>query len=147
MTAIELLKKDHREALGLIEELQNGNSDSQLRGQALERFGQLKAALSLHTMLEEQVFYHSFANLKETEGLIEDSYDEHRKVDSLLVKLCQPTNDWHAQLRQLKAEIQHHINREENELFPRAERLLGEKQLNEMGRQIQNVKQGKAVTA
>ena len=147
MTAIELLKKDHREAMGLIEELQNGNSDSQLRGQPLERFGQLKAALSLHTIFEEQIFYHSFANLKGTEDLIKDAYAEHRKVDSLLVKLCQPTNDWHAQLGKLKAELQHHIDQEENELFPKAERLLGQKQLNEMGRQIQNVKQGKAVTA
>ena len=147
MTAIELLKQDHDEAMEMIERLELVERGAQLRGSNLELFGQLKSALTLHTLIEEQVFYHSLANLKETEELIKKSYDEHRTVDELLVKMSAPSQDWRVALGELKAAFRRHVREEENELFPKAERLLGAQRLQEMGRQITNIKRGKAATA
>jgi hemerythrin-like domain-containing protein len=147
MTAIELLKQDHEEAMGMVERLELVEQGAQLRGSNLALFGWLKSALTLHTLIEEQILYHSLANLKETEELIKKSYDEHRTVDGLLVKMSAPSQDWRVALGKLKAALQHHISEEENELFPKAERLLGARRLEEMGRQIMNIKRGKAATA
>jgi len=147
MTAIELLKQDHDEAMGMIERLELVEHGAQLRGSNLALFGSLKSALVLHTLIEEQIFYHSLANLKETEELIKKSYDEHRTVDDLLVKMSAPSQDWRVALGELKAALQRHIREEENELFPKAERLLGARRLQEMGTQIRNIKRGKAATA
>jgi hemerythrin superfamily protein len=147
MTAVELLKRDHREASGMIEQLQSTEGGLTAGGAKLELFGKLKAALSLHTSMEEQIFYHALANLEETRDLIQESYKEHRQVDELLVKMSQPSGEWESQLDDLKGKIEHHVEEEEGELFPKAERLLGEARLEEMGRQMEQIKQGKSAQA
>ena len=84
MTAIEFLKTQHREVLAMIETLEQRNGNA-LDSASLEIFGKLKSALVFHTAVEEQVFYHEFANDPATENLIDDAYIEHRTVDELLV--------------------------------------------------------------
>jgi hemerythrin-like domain-containing protein len=96
--------------------------------------------------MEEQAFYHSLANLQETNELIKGAYEEHRKVDELLVKMTTAKN-WKPLLGDLKAQISHHVQEEEGELFPHAERLLPQNLLKEMGRQLENMKEGKAAIA
>src|ERR671924_172882 len=108
MTATELLKRDHREALGMIEKLQNTEGALTAGGAKLELFGKLKSALSLHTSMEEQIFYHALANLEETRELIQESYKEHRQVDELLVKMSAPSDEWESQLDDLQGKIEHH---------------------------------------
>jgi iron-sulfur cluster repair protein YtfE (RIC family) len=147
MRAIELLKQDHDEAMRMIEQLERVEQGAQLRGSNLALFGRLKSALTLHTLVEEQILYHSLANLEETKELIKGSYDGHRTVDELLVKMSAPSQEWRAALSELKTALQHHVREEEGALFPKAERLLGGQRLQEMGRQITNIKRGKAATA
>jgi len=147
MTAIELLKQDHDEAMMMIEQLERVEQGAQLRGSNLALFGRLKSALTMHTLVEEQILYHSLANLEETKEMIKESYDGHRTMDELLVKMSAPSQDWRAVLGELKAALQHHVREEESELFPKAERLLGGQRLQVMGRQIKNIKRGKAATA
>lgn len=147
MKATELLKQDHDEAQELIEQLEEMESGEPLQGPTLELFGKLKSALALHTLVEERVFYHPLANLPETQDLIHEAYTEHRAVDELLVKMSQPGGDWEAQLSDLKDMLEDHIEEEENDLFPKAERLLGEDQLDQIGREIENMKEGKAAIA
>ena len=144
MTAIEFLKAQHREAMALIETLENGNGRA-LNPAGLQIFGKLKSALVFHTTVEEQLFYHEFANNAATKDLINDAYSEHRRVDELLVKLTTATPDKFAGLLQeLKNEIAHHVDEEENDLFPKAERLLGPQKLAEMGLQLEQIKKGKS---
>lgn len=147
MTATEILKRDHDEAMQMIEQLESAEDGAQLQGANLELFGKLKGALGLHTLVEERVFYHPLANLPETQELIKESYKEHREVDELLVKMSSPTDDWKAVLSDLKSKIEHHVEEEEGELFPLSEQLLGRDQLEAMGREIENMKKGKSVIA
>ena len=81
MTAIELLKQDHDEAMMMIERLERVEQGAQLRGSNLALFGRLKSALTMHTLVEEQILYHSLANLEETKEMIKESYDGHRTMD------------------------------------------------------------------
>ena len=147
MTATEILKQDHDEVAGMIEQLESAEDGAQLQGSNLELFGKLKSALALHTLVEERVFYHPLANLPETQDLIKESYKEHREVDEMLVKMSSPGKGWKALLSVLKSKIEHHVEEEEGELFPKAERLLGRDQLEQMGREIENMKEGKSPTA
>ena len=144
MTAIEFLKTQHREALAMIEALEQRNGKA-LDAASLKIFGKLKSALVFHTTVEEQVFYHEFANDPATKHLIDDAYTEHRTVDELLVKLTTAAPDkFGSYLRELKNEIAHHIEEEENDLFPQAEQLLGQRKLADMGMQMEQIKQGKS---
>ena len=144
MTATEFLRTQHREALALIDQLQDGNG-KRLDTASLQLFGKLKSALVFHTAVEEQVFYHELANNEATKDLIHDAYTEHRAVDELLVKLSVASpSQWPNHLAELRSEISHHVDEEENDLFPKAERLLGQSKLAEIGRQMAQIKKGKS---
>jgi hemerythrin-like domain-containing protein len=106
-------------------------------------FGKLKSALVFHTTVEEQIFYHNLANEPLTENLIDDAYSEHRAVDQLLVGLSVPTDKWRQLLHELKREVAHHVDEEENDIFPKAEKLLGKRKLDQMGWQMEQIKKGK----
>ncbi len=146
MTAIELLKNDHREALSMIEQLES-TGEGATASSRIEVFNQLKGALTLHTKLEEQFFYPALENFDETRDLIKESYKEHREVDELLTKMSGQSEDWEDQLSELKGDIEHHVDEEENEMFPQAEELLGQRRLQEIGREMEEMKQGQSATA
>ncbi len=150
MNAIELLKEDHRDALELIEQLENIESsldadEGGIEFAPTELFNQLKSALTLHTQVEEQVLYPVMREFDETRESIVEALEEHQTVDQILdeLSLLSPVDDeFQEKLEELKENLEHHIGEEEDEMFPKAEELCGKKRLNEMGQQIQQIKQG-----
>ena len=107
-------------------------------------------ALTVHTHLEEQIFYPALANFDETSEIVERSYEEHQEVNELLSDLTglSPTaEEWIELIGELRENLEHHIEEEEGELFPQAEELLGEERLEELGRQMEEIKSGAAATA
>lgn len=152
MNAIELLREDHREALELLEQMENleGNledDEEEIETAPTQLFNQLKNALTLHTQLEEQIFYPAMREFEETRDLIGEAIEEHHNVDQILEEmsmLSPADDDFQNQLEELKESLEHHISEEEDELFPKAEELCGQKRLDEMGRQMQQMKMGRS---
>ena len=135
MNITELLKADHREVDSLIAQLEGGADH--------ETFGKLKNAIQMHAKIEEGILYPALEDFDETEDLIEEAYQEHDEVDDLLMEMgdTEPQSDeFQGLLAQLKDSIQHHVEEEENELFPNAESLLGTETLEEMGNRAEQVK-------
>jgi len=158
MMAIEMLMKDHREAVGLIDDLENSDveqletadEETTVVQSKEDLFRRLKNALTVHTQLEEQIFYPALANFDETSEIVERSYEEHQEVNELLSDLTgsSPTaEEWIELIGELRENLEHHIEEEEGELFPQAEELLGEERLEELGRQMEEIKSGAAATA
>lgn len=147
MTATEILKSDHKEAMGFIERLESVIGGSGAGGSKEELFGKLRDALKLHTKEEEQVFYPALENFDETRDLIKESYEEHRQVDRLLAEMNPAAGDFADKLSELRGDIEHHVDEEEGEMFPKAERLLGQARLQEMGRRMEQMKKGQSATA
>lgn len=147
MNAIELLMQDHKEAASMMDQLETADKGGR---SAKNIFLQLKDALTLHTNIEEQIFYPALKNFDETSDMIPESLEEHQEVDEILAEMSElnPGNDdFMDKLTELRNAIEHHVEEEENEMFPKAERLLGQTRLQEMGRQMQQMKQGKSATA
>jgi hemerythrin-like domain-containing protein len=150
MNAIELLKQDHKEAMGMIEQMENPSQGTPSGRANMDMFNQLKQALTLHTQEEEQVFYPALREHNETRQMIEEAYEEHKNVDRMLAQMSgmDPNNsDFMDMLGELKENIQHHVEEEETEMFPKAEKILGQSRLQEMGRQMRQMKQGMSATA
>lgn len=127
MTITDLLTQDHREAEMLMSQL-DGKGDQ-------ETFGRLKNALTMHTQIEEEIFYPAMEDFEESEELIEIAYQEHNDVDQILEEMSATeaaSEDFQELLRQLKESVDHHVQEEENQLFPLAETLLGIEMLEEM---------------
>lgn len=135
MNITDLLKEDHREAENLI---------SQLEGEAnYETFSRLKNALKAHTKIEEEIYYPALEEFEESEDLIDEAYQEHSDVDQLLEEMSSTgvsSEDFQDLLMQLKESINHHVQEEEEEIFPLSENLLGIAVLEEMGENAQSLK-------
>ena len=82
--------------------------------------------------------------------MVPEALEEHQEVDDLLAEMTalSPGNDeFMDKFTELRDAVEHHVEEEENEMFPKAEKVLGESRLQEMGRQMQQMKEGKSATA
>src|SRR5215216_2103507 len=142
MTAIELLMKDHRKVDDLFAQIESGAGDPEMI------FDQIYSELSLHADVEESLFYPELEQRAETADTVQHSYKEHQEVRTMLDELAAGnpgSAEWLAQLNELKQSVQHHVREEENELFPKAQRTLGDERLRELGRKIEQTKQEQRV--
>ncbi len=147
MDAFNLLKTDHRKVAELFEELEAANGKAKL-----QVFEQIKTELELHTHIEEKIFYPALEKPRETHDLTLEAYEEHDVVKKLLKELSKAksaTDEWEAQAKVLRENVEHHVEEEENELFPKAEAALGEDKIEALGEQMaaeKERKQGRTAT-
>ena len=145
MDAFNLLKADHRKVEELFEQLESA------RGQAKMRvFEEIKAELELHTHIEETVFYPALEKPKQTHDLTLEAYEEHDVVKKLLQELSRAktaNEEWEAKAKVLQENVEHHVEEEEGELFPKAEAALSEEQIETLGEQMEAEKERKQGSA
>ena len=84
MNAIELLKKDHKEASGLMDQIEIADKGDR---SAKDLFNQLKQALTVHTQIEEQIFYPELKKFDETKDMIPEAFEEHQEVKDILAEM------------------------------------------------------------
>jgi iron-sulfur cluster repair protein YtfE (RIC family) len=137
MNAIELLKSNHKRILAQIDELAHDIKQIEQTEQdtvdceRMNMFGEFRDALTQHTKLEEQILYPELAGFPEIRLLVDESYQEHKRIREVLAKMEslrkeQHCDRWDDTLKELQQNLKRHVAREEDELFPKAERLLGE---------------------
>ncbi|MCI0336492.1 MAG: hemerythrin domain-containing protein [Acidobacteria bacterium] len=150
MKAIEMLKEDHREVLNLIGELEAAEFESdEFDIPDTNVFNQLHHALKLHTQMEEEIFYPEMEKFEETSEQVRRAYREHDQIDNLLAQLSLllPYEEpFHELLAELRSSIEHHIEDEEGELFTRAEELCDLQKLEEMGQEMETIKNNARAT-
>lgn len=135
MNAIDLLEEQHKEVLHLIQELKNTEDSPEKQ----ELFEQCADALSLHLLLEEQSFYPAVRNDK-TEEMLLEAVEEHLAAKRVLADLLDcPVDDksFPAKLEVLEVTVKHHINEEEQRMFPELRKNLGPKKLDSLGNDLQ----------
>jgi len=142
MNVFELLKNDHEKVSRIFEQLESAPaSDASSRRQL---FVQLKQELDLHTHAEETIFYPVLKQAAATREITLDAYEEHQEVKNLLAELeGLPMDDeeWQDILVELRENVEHHVEVEENEMFEQAREILSPAQIEELGDRIQADKQ------
>ena len=137
MNAIELLKNNHKMVLAQIDELAHDIKQIEQTEQdivdcdRMNMFGEFRDALTQHTKLEEQILYPELAGSSEIRLLVDESYQEHKRIREILAKMEslrkeQHCDRWDDKLKELQQNLKRHVAREEDELFPKAVQLLGE---------------------
>lgn len=99
----------------------------------------------VHTQLEEQIFYPAMQEDagKKDRKLVAESIAEHEVVKGLiqeLKKLDPEDEQFDAKFKVLTENVEHHIEEEEDEMFPDAEEELGE-ELQRLGAQMKELKE------
>lgn len=137
MDAIEFLTDQHRETEDLFEQFEQSD-DKRKRGEIAKEIIQ---DLKLHTQLEEEIFYPAVRDaLSQMEDEIKEDLEEHHAVDLLLQELesMDPGDDrFAAKMTVVKEQVEHHVEEEEESLFPSASQEMGEERLQELGKQLQ----------
>jgi hemerythrin superfamily protein len=144
MNAIELLKSDHVTVKDLLSQL--SATSQQAVKKRTELLGKLEMELTIHTAIEEQILYPAYreAGGEEEEKMYYEAKEEHRTVDSLvlpdLLKTDPATIEFAARVKVCQELLEHHIEEEEEEMFPQAEELLGNTKLDELGKAMAEMK-------
>jgi hemerythrin superfamily protein len=110
--AISLLKADHRQVEAWFEEFDKSRSSSK-KGQLATRICE---ALTVHTMIEEEIFYPAFFAATEDRDLHHEAIVEHAGAKNLIAQIQKMSPDedfFEAKVTVLSEMIKHHVKEEE----------------------------------
>ena len=139
MDIFELIKADHRKVEEIFSEIENTNRSKQLD----KYFNQLYKDLNIHAQVEELTFYPTMRNHKATEKFLEEAEEEHTEVKVMLeqMKSMDSTSaEFPEKIKQLKKAVQHHVQEEENEIFPQVRKSMKDEELKQVATEFQEVK-------
>ncbi len=137
MNATQLLKEQHQEVKDLFEEFEGAEDPAEQR----ETFVKLADAISAHSTIEEKIFYPS-VKVPETEELLTESVEEHLSVKRLiadLLELDEADASFKAKVKVLQEQIEHHVEEEEGDLFPKVKKLFIAEELEAMGTEMERM--------
>ncbi|MBF6166818.1 hemerythrin domain-containing protein [Streptomyces gardneri] len=140
--AIVLLRDDHKVIRRLFREFEKAGDDAvETKGHVVNK---IIEALTVHTYLENECMYPEVRKLvPELEEDILESYEEHHVADVLVTELAMMKPDdehFTAKATVLIENVDHHIDEEEGEWFPKVRERLGRKQLQEIGARLQELR-------
>jgi predicted DNA-binding protein len=142
MDAITLLEADHRKVKRLLNELES-TTERGIKTRS-ELFATIKGELTLHEIIEEEIFYPELKAHPKAQDSVLEAFEEHHVVDVLMSELESldvSDETWGAKATVMKENIEHHIEEEEGEMFQQARRVFDTKELDDLGRRMEQRKQ------
>ncbi len=136
--AIVLLKDEHREIRKRFRAFEKtGDRAFATKGRLVDRIIEL---LTIHTYIENEVMYPRVRELlPEVEDDVLESYEEHHVADVLVLELSIMNPDderFTAKTTVLIENVEHHMDEEEKEWFPKVREGLSRTQLQELGAEM-----------
>ena len=140
--AIVLLKDDHKEVRKVFRDFESAGEDAtERKGTLVEKMIEL---LTQHTYIENEVMYPRVRELlPDLEDDVLESYEEHHVADVLVMELSgmSPSDErFDAKTTVLIENVQHHMDEEEQDWFPKVREGLGRKTLQEIGSEMQKAR-------
>jgi hemerythrin-like domain-containing protein len=142
MNAIALLEADHRKVKKLLTDLES-TTERGVKSRS-ELFATIKGELTLHEIVEEEIFYPELKAHPKAKDIVLEAYEEHGVVDTLMSELeALDVSDetWGAKALVMKENIEHHIEEEEGEMFRQARQVFDAAELDELGERMDARKQ------
>jgi hemerythrin-like domain-containing protein len=137
MDAIQLLKADHDKVKRLLTELES-TTERAIKTRT-ELFETIKTELTVHEVIEEEIFYPALKEHPKAKDIVLEGYEEHHVVDTLMGELeALPVDDetWGAKAKVMQENIEHHIEEEEGEMFAKARQVFDRAELVELGERM-----------
>lgn len=80
------------------------------------------AELTVHTQIEEEIFYPAARDVLDEEDLVDEAVVEHASAKDLIAQLADMSPDddlYDAKVKVLSELIEHHVEEEEDQMFPK----------------------------
>lgn len=137
---VEVLKQDHRSLDSLFEKIEA--TDEPDAKAAL--FEVINEEFEAHAKGEEKVVYPEMKRIPELNEKTEHSVEEHDEARELIktIESLSPEDEkWESSVRKLQSEIEHHVEEEEEEMFPILEEKLTPEKLRSLAEDFEATKQ------
>ena len=139
--AIALLKADHAQVDKLFKQYDKLAEE----GSAEERSAlaqQICTELTVHTQIEEEIFYTAAREAMDEQDLLDEAEVEHASAKELIAQISgmQPDEPlFDAKVKVLGEYVRHHVKEEQDELFPKVKKT--DLDLDALGEQLAERKQ------
>src|ERR1700710_2242763 len=123
MNAIDRLESQHSEVADLFSQIEDAGDDADLKG---DLFEEIADKLAIHAAIEEHHFYPA-VKANRTEDILLEAVEEHLTIKRTLADLLKIDADdktFDAKIKVLKEEVEHHVEEEESDLFPKVKKIL-----------------------
>lgn len=132
----EKIKEEHDEFKDMLSQLEGGK-----RGKE-ESFEDFKKELVAHIKAEEQTLYESIKSDKKGKEMVLVGIEEHKMGSMVLQKLDEAVEeDWNVQLNLLKHLLEKHIEVEEEEVIPMAQKMLDKSKVDEISEEFESIEE------
>lgn len=139
MDALEFLKEDHQKVKRLFKQIAETVDPSKRQ----ELFDQIDTELEIHAHIEETVFYPALENYDQLIDMVAEARDEHQTVKALLEELEElgvESGKFVEELTVLMESVEHHVEEEEDEMFPAVRDILDAPTLEDLAKQLASAK-------
>ena len=137
MNAIAMLKADHDKMKKLLTELET-TTERGVKTRA-ELFSRIKGELTVHEIIEEEIFYPELKAHPKAKDIVLEGYEEHHVVDVLMKELEEldvTDESWGAKALVMKENVEHHMEEEEGEMFKTARQAFDAAELESLGERM-----------
>ncbi len=124
--AVEMLKADHKAVKALFKKFaalkSDGDADAEEKTAVVHK---ICTALTVHTTIEEEIFYPAVRKAIADADLMDEALVEHAGAKELVAQLesMDAEDDlYDARVTVLGEQIDHHVEEEEGEMFPKAKK-------------------------
>ena len=140
MDAIKLLKKQHDEVEALFKKFDHAEEISEKQ----EIFETIADNLAAHATIEEKIFYPVAYRDgdEELDDMLREAVEEHlgcKRIIADLLEMSASDGNFDAKMKVLQEQIDHHIEEEEHELFPKAKKEIAVDELEAMGVEMEEL--------
>lgn len=132
-TIFDRLKQDHDTHRQLFEKMADAKDDAQLE----KLFEQFKVEVSAHAAAEEETLYATMLSRPDLREDAQHSVSEHKEIDDFLEELAELKFNgeaWRKKFADMKKRYLHHIEEEEEEMFPDAAKELTAEEEDKLGK-------------
>jgi hemerythrin superfamily protein len=125
--AVEMLKSDHKTVKALFNKFAalKDDGDADNGDERLAIVQQICNALTVHTTIEEEIFYPAVREAIEDEDLMDEALVEHAGAKDLVSQLKEMDAEddlFDAKVTVLGEQIDYHVKEEEGDMFPKAKK-------------------------
>ncbi len=117
--ATAMLRADHKRVSELFDKFESARTALQKKRIVAE----ICKELTIHAMIEEEIFYPAFKAALKDKELVPEANVEHASVKDLIAQVqdAEPDGEMYdARVKVMGEFVKHHVKEEQNEMFPKA---------------------------
>ena len=119
--AVSILRADHKLVNELFEQFESTRSSAKKQ----KIVQQICTELTIHAMVEEEIFYPAVKQALKDDELIPEAIVEHDTLKALIAQVegVEPDGEMYdAKVKVMGEYVKHHVKEEQNEMFPKAQK-------------------------